>query len=113
MEAEMLPSDTVDIVILGSGASGSALAMPLSRQGLRVVVVDKNPHPRFSIGESMVPTTTASFERIAKRRGRKIAKVAVARKILTLCFYGLRDGEIRCLARRSRASAKEKLAAAA
>jgi transposase len=32
----------------------------------------------------------ADFERIAKRRGRKIAKVAVARKILTLCFYGLR-----------------------
>jgi hypothetical protein len=39
------------------------------------------------------------FERIAKRRGRKIAKVAVARKILTLCYYGLRDGEIRCLKR--------------
>ena len=38
-------------------------------------------------------------ERIAKRRGRQIAKVAVARKILTLCFYGLRDGEIRCLSR--------------
>ena len=27
----------------------------------------------------------AMFERIAKRRGRKIAKVAVARQILTLC----------------------------
>jgi transposase len=39
----------------------------------------------------------ATFERIAKRRGRKIAKVAVARQILTLCYYGLRDGEIRCL----------------
>src|SRR5215204_5089878 len=37
-----------------------------------------------------------TFERIAERGGRQIAKVAVARKILTLCFYGLRDGEIRC-----------------
>jgi len=37
------------------------------------------------------------FERIAKRRGRSIAKVAIARQILTLCYYGLRDGEIRCL----------------
>ncbi|HKH94583.1 MAG TPA: IS110 family transposase [Gemmatimonadaceae bacterium] len=46
-----------------------------------------------------------TFEQIAKRRGRKIAKVAVARKILTLCFYGLRDGAIRCLARRARPSA--------
>jgi hypothetical protein len=39
----------------------------------------------------------AAFERIAKRRGRNIAKVALARRMLTLCYYGLRDGEIRCL----------------
>jgi transposase len=50
------------------------------------------------------------FERIAKRRGRKIAKVAVARKILTLCYYGLRDGEIRCLKRSGRASALKVMA---
>jgi transposase len=38
------------------------------------------------------------FRRIAERRNnRKIARVAVARKILTLVYYGLRDGEIRCL----------------
>ena len=33
------------------------------------------------------------FERIAKRRGRKIVKVALPRRILTLCFYGLREGD--------------------
>lgn len=39
------------------------------------------------------------FRRIAERRNnRKIARVAVARKIVTLVYYGLRDGEIRCLA---------------
>jgi len=37
--------------------------------------------------------------RIAKRRGVMIARVAAARKLLGLIFYGLRDGEIRCLAR--------------
>jgi transposase len=52
-----------------------------------------------------------SFERIAKRRGRKIAKVAIARKLLTLCYYGLRDGEIRCLARRCRPSHSQVMAA--
>ncbi len=36
--------------------------------------------------------------RVADRRGRSIAKVAAARKLLTLVYYGLRDGEIRCLA---------------
>jgi hypothetical protein len=43
---------------------------------------------------------------LAKRRGKQIAKVAVARKILTLCFYGLRDGEIRCLAPRAKPRTK-------
>jgi transposase len=36
--------------------------------------------------------------RIAARRGRNIATVAVARKLLTLVYYGLRDGHIRALA---------------
>lgn len=39
------------------------------------------------------------YRRIAERRGRNIARVAAARKVLTLVYYGLRDGEIRCLAR--------------
>jgi transposase len=47
------------------------------------------------------------FERIAKRRGRKIAKVAIARKLLTLCYYGLRDGEIRCLSSHGRPDARD------
>jgi transposase len=34
---------------------------------------------------------------IAERRGKQIATVAVARKLLTLVFYGLRDGHIRAL----------------
>jgi hypothetical protein len=40
-----------------------------------------------------------AFTRIAKRRGVMIARVAAARRLLSLIFYGLRDGEIRCLAR--------------
>ena len=38
-----------------------------------------------------------AYRRIAERRGTKIARVAAARRLLTLVFYGLRDGEIRCL----------------
>jgi transposase len=36
--------------------------------------------------------------RIVQRRGANIGKVAAARKLLTLVYYGLRDGHIRCLA---------------
>jgi transposase len=42
------------------------------------------------------------FERIAQRRdSKKIARVALARHIVTLAYYGLRDGEIRCLAEKA------------
>ena len=37
------------------------------------------------------------YRRIAERRGKYKARVAVARKLLTLVFYALRDGEVRCL----------------
>jgi transposase len=90
-------------------SDGKARLGHITRQG--------SPALRWALVEAAQKITTGSgplrekFERIAKRRGRKIAKVAVAREILTLAYYGLRDGEIRCLARRSRASAKEKLAA--
>ena len=40
----------------------------------------------------------ASYARVAARRGAMIARVAAARKLLCLVYYGLRDGEIRCLA---------------
>ena len=40
----------------------------------------------------------SSRARIAERRGRNIATVATARKLLTLVYYGLRDGHIRALA---------------
>jgi transposase len=39
-------------------------------------------------------------QRIETRRGRNIAKTAAARKLLTLVYYGLRDGHIRALAHR-------------
>jgi transposase len=38
------------------------------------------------------------FAAIAERRGTKKANVAIARTVLTLVYYGLRDGEIRRLA---------------
>ena len=40
-------------------------------------------------------------QRIVARRGKQannIAKVAAAWRLLTLVYYGMRDGEIRCLA---------------
>ena len=43
------------------------------------------------------PPIQAAYRRIAATRGNKIARVAAARRLLTLVYYGLRDGHIRCL----------------
>jgi len=50
---------------------------------------------RYHGGAPIAP----AYHRIAERRGNKIARVAAARKLLGLVYYGLRDGEIRCLAK--------------
>ena len=39
----------------------------------------------------------ADYKRIAERRGKYKARVAVARKMVRLVFYALRDGEVRCI----------------
>ena len=93
----------------GRSSHGKARLGHISRQGARPL--------RWALVEAAQQNVRGAgplrddFERIAKRRGRKIAKVAVARKILTLCYYGLRDGEIRWLARRRRPSATQVMAA--
>jgi len=49
---------------------------------------------RYHGGSPVAPT----YERVVKRRGAMIARVAAARKLLSLVYYGLRDEEIPCLA---------------
>ena len=43
------------------------------------------------------PQIASVKARVGDRRGRNIGRVAAARHLLTLVYYGLRDGEIRCL----------------
>jgi len=45
------------------------------------------------------PPLRETFQRVAERRGTNKARIAIARRLMTLIDYGLRDGEIRCLRR--------------
>ena len=49
------------------------------------------------------PKLRADYVRIAEHTNKFKARVAVARKLMTLVYYGLRDGEIRCLEAREAA----------
>jgi transposase len=65
----------------------------ITKQGSKLV--------RWAAVEAVQRRTTAKIAadqaRIANRRGKNIAKVAAARKLLTLVYYGLRDRHIRAL----------------
>ncbi|PYC71598.1 FAD-dependent oxidoreductase [Micromonospora arborensis] len=56
-----------DVVILGAGIAGSILGAVLARNGADVLVIDAGSHPKFAIGESMIPYTLLTLQAIADR----------------------------------------------
>ena len=47
-----------DVIVIGGGPAGATCALILARQGFKVCVLEKSIHPRFHIGESILPRTT-------------------------------------------------------
>ena len=56
--------DGAHVLVVGGGPGGSTAAALLARQGLRVTLVEKSRHPRFHIGESLLPMNMPIFERL-------------------------------------------------
>ena len=59
--------ETCDVLVIGGGPAGSTMAALLARQGRRVVLVEKDHHPRFHIGESLLPANGPLFEQLGVR----------------------------------------------
>jgi len=53
-----------DVLVIGGGPAGSTISALLSRQGHRVTLVEKEHHPRFHIGESLLPLNMPILERL-------------------------------------------------
>jgi FADH2 O2-dependent halogenase len=58
-----------DVAILGNGLSGSLLATILGKQGVSVVLIDADQHPRFAVGESTIPHTSLVVSLLAEKYG--------------------------------------------
>jgi flavin-dependent dehydrogenase len=53
-----------DVVVIGGGPAGSTAAALLAKRGYRVIALEKARHPRFHIGESLLPMNLPIFERL-------------------------------------------------
>jgi len=53
-----------EVLVIGGGPAGSTVAALLAERGRDVVLVEKERHPRFHIGESLLPLNMPLFERL-------------------------------------------------
>ncbi|MCX7512660.1 NAD(P)/FAD-dependent oxidoreductase [Frateuria hangzhouensis] len=53
-----------DVAVIGGGPAGSTAAALLARRGYRVIALEKERHPRFHIGESLLPMNLPILERL-------------------------------------------------
>lgn len=53
-----------EVFVIGCGPAGSTIAALLAERGRDVAVVDKDRHPRFHIGESLLPLNMPILERL-------------------------------------------------
>jgi flavin-dependent dehydrogenase len=53
-----------DVVVAGGGPAGSTIATLLAQRGRSVLLLDKDRHPRFHIGESLLPMNLPIFDRL-------------------------------------------------
>jgi flavin-dependent dehydrogenase len=57
-------TEVCDVAVVGGGPAGSTAATLLARRGYKVIALEKARHPRFHIGESLLPMNLPVFERL-------------------------------------------------
>lgn len=71
----MPPPDLYDALVLGGGPAGATAGLVMARAGLRVLLVERSPFPRFHIGESLLPRNMP----LIRKLGLEAALAAVPR----------------------------------
>jgi len=56
--------EDADVIVIGGGPAGSSLATFLARDGRKVILLEKDIHPRDHVGESLTPSTNLVFDKL-------------------------------------------------
>ena len=58
------PNERYDCIVIGGGPAGATAGTVLAQHGRRVAVLEREAFPRYHIGESLMPYTWFTFERL-------------------------------------------------
>lgn len=72
-----------DVLVIGGGPAGSTAAALLAEKGWEVVLLEKDRHPRFHIGESLLPLNLPLFDALGVRG--EIEEIAMMKYGAELC----------------------------
>ena len=61
---EHADEEHADVLVIGGGPAGTTAATFLARKGWKVALLEKSRHPRFHIGESLLPMNLPILERL-------------------------------------------------
>ncbi len=84
-----IPKQT-DVVILGGGPAGSTAGMVLAREGIPSILIESDRHPRFHIGESLLPHSLPMFDRLGVHEAIRALPRTLVKPGATFCSH---DGE--------------------
>ena len=58
------PENSYDVIVIGGGPGGSTAATMLARQGVRVLLLERERFPRNHVGESLLPASMPVLEEL-------------------------------------------------
>src|SRR5262249_30273796 len=71
-------TDSCDVLVIGGGPAGSTASTILKRKGWHVVLIEKDVHPRFHIGESLLPRNLPIFDELGVMED--IARIGIVKR---------------------------------
>ncbi len=72
-----------DVLVIGGGPAGSTISSLLAERGWRVTLLEKDHHPRFHIGESLLPMNLPILERLGVLQ--QVREIGVFKPGIEIC----------------------------
>ena len=87
-----MPAETLhDVLVIGGGPAGASAAIRCRQAGLRTLLVEKLPFPRFRIGESLLPDGNAYLRELGVWE--KVSRAGFIEKFGARFYLGEGDAE--------------------